>query len=144
MACLECRSKCTHYYLTKIDYNQVSDLDKSSCLKARVEILLFKQPSCSEAPVDRTAKRAAYSKKNAGNSVAKVISLPLPVARPLDDDSVYYKEETWVVVRFQLEETEGECKWIGRIIRVNEKDRYLVTFVPVSYTHLTLPTIYSV
>lgn len=38
------------------------------------------------------------------------------------------KENHWVVVRFKLEETTGERRWIGKILRVNENDTLNITF----------------
>ena len=40
-----------------------------------------------------------------------------------------FKEEQWVIVRFTFEHGKGGKQWIGKILRVNENDTFLIMFV---------------
>lgn len=58
-------------------------------------------------------------------------------------DNELVKEDSWVVVRFTLEEAQGERKWIGRVLRINENNTYLVTFVRQRITSLHSGYVYA-
>ena len=48
---------------------------------------------------------------------------------PQSVDVSTISEGDWAVVRFKMQESRQERRWIGKIMRVNENDTYLMNFV---------------
>lgn len=115
LSCFDCEMpQCNHYVLRKVDYSDV--LEASS-------VVLPEEQSTAVEAVESNEENI----------------LPNP-DRTLTNELV---EDDWVVVRYKMEETKGERRWIGRILRVNENETFLVSFLRSRNTRQHSGFIYS-
>lgn len=119
MACFTCTGKCEHYHLAEVNYR-----------KRKLSTLEAEKPSTSKGLNFESICDNEGSLSEPDTSVTKAVT------DNLKENNESFKEGEWVVLRFQLQQKRGERKWIGRILRKNENDTYLISFLRSTDTQL--------
>jgi len=108
LACLDCVSQCTHFHVIKVGYN-LEDASR----KEDDEVIDESNPNNL---IDEGNPNNLIDEGNPNNLID-------------EGNPNNFKEEQWVIVRFTFEHGKGGKQWIGKILRVNENDTFLIMFV---------------